>query len=176
VQRTPAMSRRPVDRNFGLPGFTLLEVILAMIIGLTVILMAYRVIQNIRDEWTGFYRAQNDLILLTVFNGALTQDINNARFIKAVDSSSFELIDGTDTITYAFGINILRARNNHTDTFPITVDRVSCALINALSEDRIVYSLAIKISQPMPIENVIFRKCYSSEELMALYTQTEQDY
>lgn len=149
------------------PGFTILEMIIAMILSIIIIAFAYSAFKYILGVWQSFDDKQKKNINMLLFNKTMIYDIENTRCIFRNDRA-YKFIRTTDTIHYYFDTCIFRRVGTATDTFHISTENLTSEYILLMNGTNVVKSITFNITKPYEIDNVCFKKYYSSEELIAI--------
>jgi|GEM_PF-3424698 len=157
-------------------GFTLFEMILAMILGVVVISSAYLVYRNLQVEWRQYYTMHNSIIEVGLFKERVSQDIDDATFIRSETPNTLLFVSQTDTIRYSFDRRICRSTNVSQDTFNVNISHLRFGFVEGLHDAQIVESFLFKIEKPVVISQVQFLKRYSSAELVYIYQKLIPQY
>lgn len=159
-------SGKKSDIKFVASGFTLLEVILAMILTGIVIAMAYYVIFFAQKEWSVFQEDHESINSILIFRQAIEADIEKAVLIQSLDKEIVSLFLEGDTIRYFLGNQTIRIKAKHADTFEIKVQNLSFTYIESLKNTGIVNRIRFDVVDPIHIAGFTIDKHYTSSELM----------
>ncbi|HVX00039.1 MAG TPA: hypothetical protein VHA52_06370 [Candidatus Babeliaceae bacterium] len=149
-------------------AFTLIEVIIVSIISAIIVILIYDIFLQLKRSWIPFYNQQEKVTSLLFFKKTFENDIDRCAFIKTADEKTFYLVSSADTICYYFDSVVLRTKNNHTDTFSMSVNNVRPTYVPDLSQDGIVRDITVDIKAPLMITNATFNKYYASSDLLFL--------
>ncbi|MDR3678880.1 MAG: prepilin-type N-terminal cleavage/methylation domain-containing protein [Flavipsychrobacter sp.] len=155
--------------NILLPAFTLLEMIIAIIIGSIIITLIYGIFLQIDKTWRLYHKNQEQLNSLLILKKTLQNDLNNSLFAKTFDEKKIILVNDIDSISYTIDTLVIRNSATESDTFNITVSNCHTSFIKHLESQGIVDKILLDIDKPIEIKSVLFKKNYSSSELMNLY-------
>jgi len=162
---------REYKRKYFLNAFTLIEMIIAIMLGTIIVSFSYRAYINIQSEWKIFCSRENKVISLLLFKEAMDNDIEKAISISVIASNHFRIIILSDTINYLFQSNVVRSCKNSIDSFDISVENIRFNYVSFLKQYNIADEINIDVSQPTKINDIHFIKKYTSAELMSIYKQ-----
>lgn len=149
-------------------GFTILEMVIAMILSVIVIALVYVALSLVQKEWSVFKEKQDSNTGLLLFKQALDIDIENAHYITHPHKHVLHFISGEKNIKWIFDSMAVRKQNDITDTFFIKMKHPRYEHIKLINGDSVVRKMTFHIQQPMEIDNVIFEKRYTSADLMSI--------
>lgn len=149
-------------------GFTLLEMILAIVIGATIISLSYQVYNMINREWDNYYNVQNKLIEVSLFKEVLNRDIEKSSVISLQDDHTFDIIVEDDTIFYSIGNAVVRKHKGLIDSFNIKTDNLKFSYISCNESMQVINEIKFDLIDPIDIKEVLFKKRYTSEELLTV--------
>lgn len=151
-----------------LNGFTLLEVIIAMIISAIIIIISYQSMFIVQKEWSLCTKSQNELTEMMLLKKALGQDIEHASYILKTNKQKLLFVTPSDTIHYSFSNKIIRSINDVSDTFHILLSGYEIIPLMCIKDNKVVKSINLDIKYPIEIKNVCFNKYYTCADLMKL--------
>lgn len=149
-------------------GFTLLEMVIAMILAVIIIALAYKAITMINKEWTIFKTKQDKNTAILLLKQTLDADIERAWYITYRGNKVFGIVTGDSTVLWKLDTVVLRKQSGQTDTFHVSIGIKDCSFIKLVNGDSVVRKLYCHITAPMDIKHVIFEKFYTSENLMSI--------
>lgn len=150
-----------------LPGFTLMEVTIAMLMAAITIAITFTAYRIVSGSYFNFNKKQEKVATLTTIDKLLKQDFIKARtIIKTSDGIFFEVNDGI--ITYSFKDSyILRDQFSlGIDTFKLQVNDLNCSFENEVAEEgREVDMLSFKTQLDGDLIPMQYQKIYSAQDL-----------
>ena len=162
-----------LNRNGKYPGFTLLEMIVAMIVGSIIITLIFGIFMNVQTTWNSFHLQQEKTTNLLFFHKAIENDLDNASLVTTSDEKVYYLYSLTDTIVYTFDSSIIRTTSNHSDTFPVIVKNIKPHYVQSLVNSGIVNEIDFDIVFPVSLKSLQYCKYYTSSDLMSLTLKTD---
>lgn len=150
-----------------LPGFTLLDVILAMLLGTGVLFLIYELYDNVWGEWKLMHQQQTSVTDILMFCSALENDMEAANGIFILTDTTYVFLKESDTIQYDFGQHkIIRKADQSIDSFVITATQVIPKTLHLTSGSDIVCGIQLNILKPFSVKEALFIKRYTSAELL----------
>lgn len=148
------------------PAFTLIELVIAMILGTLLVLTFYWLITFATKQYTIFKEKQDALQTLVLFKEVLSNDIDACDYIITNSEVDFFFVYPDDTTSYQIGEKIIINKFGETDTFDIVLEVYNPDYIKLIRGTEIVKTINFTMRQPLEIENISFSKNYSSSQLM----------
>ena len=156
-----------MNLNRKLPGFTLMEVTIAMLIAAIAIAITFTAYRIVSGSYFNFYKKQEKVATLTIIDKLLKQDFIKARsIVKTSDGVFFEVNNGI--VTYSFKDDyILRDQFSlGIDTFKLQVKDFNCSFESELVEEgREVDLLSFKTELDGDLIPLQYLKIYSAQDL-----------
>jgi prepilin-type N-terminal cleavage/methylation domain-containing protein len=153
-------------------GFTIMEVIIAMMVAAIVISITYTVYEIVTHQFNKFQNDQETFVTLQRLDEALKSDFEHSSKInKAGQTVSFE---GSRAVTYRFTQDSITRMTRVSETFKVSVSglRSSFTLDSSSTgatiprADSLINNLSFEIllkGEPLPY---FYHKVYSSENLV----------
>lgn len=147
-------------------GFTLLELIVAMIIGAIMVTAFYWIYTYAVKQFMIYRQEQKDVATMILFKNALQNDINQCNYIITPDEKTYYFVYKTDTVAYDLYQTPRIKKNSITDSFAMIINQIKPEYIQLIRGTKVVKAINLSVSQPYEIKDVVFTKYYSSEQLM----------
>ncbi len=154
-----------------LAGFTLFELIISVIIGLSVMVLGYKAYYTIQSGWMRFHAVGDKVRVILLFKWAMDNDMENAIAVQALDNGYIRITTSTDIIDYFFSSSIVRSHNTVTDTFDVEVKNITYSIVPYFEEKQVINEINIRVNEVRGVRDIRFVKRYSGAEQMALYTK-----
>jgi len=168
-----------------LKGFTVLELMVAMVISSLVISAAYLTLSFIDKRLVEYKKVGENISQAVNLSAAINNDVNNCKFIYKTPGGmelKFRMepssrppedagtVDVYSTISYSFGSEyVMREVRSLVDTFFVVGSRVDYLLNgNSVSAGALLNALLIRIKVNGQEREYIVKKEYSAEEQMAV--------
>lgn len=121
-------------------AFTLIELLISLLISSLLSAFIYVSLALIYQRQRGFYKKNEEMIMVSTLQRVLNHDFRNASYIIAIDSKVINCVSDSNQVVYVFDdAHILRIRENQSpviDTFQISCKKISFALEgNEVQED-----------------------------------------
>lgn len=150
-----------------LKGFTLLEVILALMLSLITVVMAYKVLGWLKNEWYKYKSFNDNVALLMTFKTTIENDISKSAIVKLSSGNIISILFEDDVmVNYLIQEHVIRLSAAHRDTFNVHIDISHIEYIESLRGKQVIKRIVLHLSNPIEIPNMVFEKNYTSSDLM----------
>jgi type II secretory pathway pseudopilin PulG len=146
--------------NTALSGFTIMDVLVAMIIGGIVITMAMTYFIHLQKYLTEENKKGNTDTQYNLLESALTNDFHNANVIRY--NNKYLEINGPLSAEYHFDTDyIIRSSGQHKDTFALVTKQ--CDVVYLSEKDNVISTIDVIIDLEKDLEyRVCLEKKYSA--------------
>ena len=153
--------------NSKIAAFTILELIVAIILGSVFISLSYSLISSMAKRWGQVQTQNSEITSLLLFKKTLQRDIDSAAYILCNNKSdSLTLFIDKTIVSYQLGSVIIRKKGLFQDSFKISVGNVRPTLIRHNGVNKTMRSLTMDFLSPLKMSDVQFNRYYSSKDLM----------
>jgi type II secretory pathway component PulJ len=151
-----------------LPGFTLADVLVGMLISSIVLTSAYSGFERISVLFRSFKKNNEKIHDLTLFNRLLVQDFSRCNYISG-ESNAIRCIYNDREVDYTFSETYVLRKYSRVDTFNLGVKNVS--MIPLSEEDYFSAPVISECKLQLNSEDSLFfhyKKEYAADILLAL--------
>lgn len=146
-----------------LKGFSILELMIAIILSGMVIGTAYSVYTFTHQQLYHFSSIKSDMRNFYEFSEVLNRDVENASKIIKKSEYEIELQQLGKNVVYEFRNDfVLRYHQNNLDTFFFTVNQLEFNVLNELKEDPLVEYISLNIEDKGKNKTLSFYKNYGA--------------